>query len=94
MEEQSNTPDHLTPIITERGFKHLPEIHVEDRGVLRVYESSSYDPSIWLTAEGFVDDGPGAQERMEKVFLSLSLEEAEQLRDQLTFLVENHFTKG
>lgn len=74
---------------SERGF--LQGANIEDRyeGTVRVYESSNADgPHIWLAVNGSPTiNKVGGNE----VHLLLSLDAAEELRSQLTYLIENHY---
>lgn len=71
------------PTITNRGFAHFEPVRSEPRGSVRVYESSAASQAcIWVNAVGY--DGSDAT-------VHLALEEAGTLRDQLTWLLENHY---
>lgn len=66
-----------------RGFKHMEPIVMDypKPTVVRVYESSAaLEPAIWV-----------AMEQDAQCHAHLSLEEATLLRDQLTWLIENHY---
>ena len=77
------TAEHLWVEVTPRGFSHMPPIQVEYGGSVRVYESSAaVSPHLWLAV--MPDDNPEATAH-------LTLESAEHLRDQLTWLIENHY---
>lgn len=77
---------------TDRGFKHLRPITGTMGGRTRVYESSNaLRPCIWIATNELDDlcgppDGPTHVARNE-----LTLESAEQLRDQLDWLITNHY---
>lgn len=48
--------EHLIPRVTDRGFRHMPEVWDDRRGRLRLFESSAADEGhIWLAV-----DEPGA----------------------------------
>lgn len=71
------------PTITNRGFAHFEPVQSDSRGSVRVYESSAAtQPCIWLNAVGY--DGGDAT-------VHLPLGEVVVLRDQLTWLIENHY---
>ena len=71
---------HLIPIVSERGFKRLPEI-TDGYNAVSVYESSNATRScIWLK---IVEDKVAA--------IELTLKEAAQLRDQLDYMIEHHY---
>lgn len=82
--------------ITDRGFKHLDPIRGGYGGETRVYESSAAEhPHIWLaisepndlTAWARGDESGGVKDAHNH----LSLEAAKALRDQLAWLIENHY---
>lgn len=83
---------HLTPHISDRGFKYMPEIHgtyASTHGdYIRVYESSAADaPHVWLNVSSELADkiaGGGAT-------LHLTTDDALKLADQLQFLVTHHY---
>lgn len=67
--------------VSSRGFMHMETVSGDypDPWNVRVYESSAAeDPAIWLA----MDAGNHAH---------LTLKQAEQLRDQLEFLINNHY---
>lgn len=83
--------------VTDRGFKHLEPFTCNYGTTVKVYESSSAEaPHIWLRLQqgGLRTSGDtsvgGALEVSEAV-AHLSLEEAKQLRDQLDWLMDNHY---
>ena len=77
-------PAHLEPIWTDRGFKHMPAIQGRDEDeVVKVYESSAADgPHVWLRVE---------EDRVSYASAHLTLEHAAELRDQLDYLIRNHY---
>ena len=79
------------PSYSDRGFAHMPAVPSEYGGDVRVYESSAaMGPHIWLTATAPVSlnepDGPTV-----KAPIHLTLANAVVLRDQLTYLINNHY---
>lgn len=67
--------------VSSRGFKHMSTVEgtYPEPWDLRVYESSSaMAPHIWLA----MSQGNHAH---------MTLEQAEQLRDQLDYLISNHY---
>lgn len=71
---------HLIPIVSSRGFKHLPPI-TDGYSSVSVHESSNAMRScIWVK---IVEDKVAA--------IELSLREAAQLRDQLDYVIEHHY---
>lgn len=79
----SETAEHLEPIWDDRGFKHMPKISDPNGGTVRVAESSAaWAPRIWLSLEPC---------GLDRATVHLSLEDAERLRDQLDYLIRNHY---
>lgn len=83
-------------VLTPRGFKHLDPIPGAYGGAVKIYESSAaMHPHIWLSVteandiNAWVrgDQSAGVHEALSH----LRLEDAEVLRDQLTWLIENHY---
>lgn len=99
--------EHLKPTMTNRGFQHMNPIpgtsgyNMEllpdgtpdwdtmtprDHGHVRVYESSSADyAALWIN----VEDGDGKE-----ATLHITIERAALLRDQLDYLIKNHYQNG
>lgn len=78
-----DTPAHLEPIWTDRGFKHMPEIEDRYGTTVQVIESSAATaPHIYLFLEPCGLDSVAAH---------LTLEDAAKLRDQLDYLIRNHY---
>lgn len=79
----------MTYETTDRGFKHLSEIVTPRQEHVRLYESSSVDASVWLR----VTLGPGSpyDDDGAEAHAHLPLDQAEELRDQLSWLIANHF---
>ncbi len=83
---------HIMPTISDRGFKTMPPVPASwgghETGEVVVYESSAAEaPHLWLR----VNAAPGFGGTAETVSAHLPLDEAEKLRDQLTWLIENHY---
>lgn len=76
---------HLIPHVTDRGFVHLPPIEGSYPGDnVRVYESSAATEAfIWVRAKQAGHVGEAA--------VHLGLAEAAQLRDQLAWMIDNHY---
>lgn len=87
-----STEPHLIPTITDRGFKHLPEIpSTYPGGTIRTYESSAaMQPCIWVAAVAPENlnhpDGPQMSAP-----IHLTIENALRLADQIQFLARNHY---
>lgn len=89
--ERRNAQSSLEVKLSPRGFKYLPEIYDEDGGEVSVNESSAAGgPHIWLnvTAPSSLN-APGI--RGTEVSLHLTIESAQQLAEQIMFLVKNHY---
>lgn len=79
-------PEHE---LSERGFKQMEPFTCTYGSHVRVYESSSAEsPHIWVN----IDASPWHTEAKEGEGVAhLSLEQAALLRDQLNFLISNHY---
>lgn len=80
-----------TPTITDRGFKHMDPVPSTYGGFTKVYESSAaMGPHIWVNVECPANlnepIGPTAE-----ATAHITLDNAIILRDQLTYLIENHY---
>ena len=80
--------------ITDRGFQHMDPIPGtyggQVSGQVKVYESSAASgPYVWLTVRSF--SNPNTQSDPVEATVHLALAHAECLRNQLTFLIENHY---
>jgi hypothetical protein len=72
--------------VSSRGFKHMAPIPSTYPGELHVYESSSAaGPHVWIAVKG--QDGAEGHAH-------LTLESVRQLRDQLEWLIANHYQVG
>jgi hypothetical protein len=77
--------------LSSRGFKRGEPIPSTYGGAVRVYESSSaMAPHLWVAVTCPADlnkpDGPEVE-----AVAHITLESAEALRDQLTFLIDHHY---
>lgn len=78
--------------VTDRGFKRLMPIGGTMGGRIRVYESSNaMRPCVWVATDELDDlsgpvDGPVHTSRIE-----LAIEDIVVLRDQLDWMVRNHY---
>lgn len=83
---QKLKPLHLAPFVTERGFLHMPTIKgTYPADAVKVYESSAASEAcVWVSVMS-----PRAT--LDGLTAHLTLEAAGQLRDQLTYLIENHY---
>lgn len=77
---------------SDRGFKHGESILGDYGGSVRVYESSgASNMAIWIhTEESHDPNGSPYPVPMETTLL-LNLDKARQLRDQLDYLINNHY---
>jgi hypothetical protein len=98
-ERQPEAPNakkpHLTAEVTSRGFFHLPDTADTYGGNVSVYESSAaIGPHLWLTVEERVDKSD-PNSRLQDATVHLSIEQAEQLIEQIQYLIRNHYqTQG
>lgn len=86
----SDTPQSFTE--SNRGFKQGEPILGDYGGSVRVYESSGASmAAIWMhTEESHDPNGSPYPVPMETTLL-LNLDKARQLRDQLDYLINNHY---
>ncbi len=88
---QRPAPNHLTPMVTDRGFQHLPPIPHSYGGEVRVNESSAAEhPHIWLNVTCPVNLNEPSGPRREAV-AHLPIEDAQRLAEQIMFLVEHRY---
>ncbi len=79
-----DSPPHLEPTITSRGFKHLPPIVNRQGDTVRVYESSNaLERCIWLRIEGGHRHPDGV--------IQLTDGQAADLLEQIEFLFKHHY---
>lgn len=91
----SDVPTHLQPIITDRGFRHMPPIIDEHGTSVRVYESSAADDAYaWLMITGG-GDGGGKQhdDHNTSVTAHLTLPELLRLGEQIEWIREHHYQR-
>lgn len=77
---------------SNRGFLQGPEIAGDYGGTLRVYESSGMTPAIWINAKEPCDPNGTPYPTPMETTLLLGLEKAAALRDQLTYLIDHHYS--
>lgn len=91
MAEDGDMTDEPNVTVSNRGFQHMDPVPGHYGGRVRVYESSGDTPCIWLCAAE-LDDLNGPQDGPEhEATVLLKLADARVLRDQLTWLIDNHF---
>lgn len=83
---------HLTPTTSDRGFDHLPVVPGvfagQPHGFASIYESSNAEEAcIWL----HVRTGQLGSEKPAEATVQLALDAAATLRDQLDWMVRNHY---
>lgn len=80
-------PAHLAHQTTERGFSHLPPIPSTHGGEISAYESSSAtEASVWVR----IEEKMHGKDPVDAV-VHLTLEDTVKLRDQLDWLIVNHY---
>jgi len=76
--------EHLRISVSSRGFSYMPELDVDHKQQVRVYESNSAEgPYIWLkitTPDGQPDG-----------FAHIPVDVAKKLADQINYLCDNHY---
>ena len=89
------------PNVSERGFRNFDEVLPEDGGGFRVYESSiATGPHLLLVVRSHLQHPPLPQAppresvELDDASVVLSLDEAEVLRDQLDWMIKNHYQNG
>lgn len=76
------------PTFSARGFAHMDALDCSYGGTIRAYESSAADsPHVWIN----ILQGPRIEAKPGEAVAHLSLETALRLRDQLTYLIDNHY---
>lgn len=82
--------DHLTPTMTDRGFRHLPSIpDAYGLAEARVYESSSAEGAhLWL---GIVPHPSQPKDPDGCATVHLTAEAAWQLKEQIEHLLAHHY---
>lgn len=88
--------DHLQVTRTDRGFSRLPELRGRIPGeTVTIYESSlATEACVWLRVKTPVDRNAAAMGYSAETYdatVELTLERASELRDQLDWLIANHY---
>lgn len=87
-----DTEPHLTPTITDRGFKHMPSVDGRQHESVSVYESSlATEACIWLQARSPKDRNDPTGPVVEQATVELTVEAAVSLAEQIEWLVRNHY---
>lgn len=77
---------------SDRGFKQGEPIPGDYGGSVRVYESSgALSAAIWIYVEESSGESADAYPNPQEATLLLNLDKARQLRDQLDYLIKNHY---
>jgi hypothetical protein len=79
---------------TDRGFKHLSPIPGRRSGKVRVYESSNAEKAcIWMAVEELDNRNQFMEPTAptHQAYIELTLRRAKQLRDQLDWIIKNHY---
>lgn len=86
-------PEHLRPMISDRGFKHMPALGLNFGGRLSLYESSAAsEPRIWLNATMQKNPGVIGTETI-SVTNTMDLDDVDRMIDQLMWLRDNHYQR-
>lgn len=84
-------PAYLQPTVTSRGFKHMPELNVDYGSTVRLYESSAANaPHVWLSVTAPANPAAPEQPRVTTT-AHMHINDLEALRDQIDYLLENHY---
>lgn len=86
------TQQNETMTTSDRGFKQGEPIPGDYGGTLRIYESSGMTPAIWINAKEPNDPNGTPYPKPMETTLLLNLEKATELREQLDYIINNHFT--
>lgn len=76
--------------ISDRGFKHYAEFGTSYGHKIRVYESSSVEPSIWMKIDSSENTCGDVKAELS---VHLSWNQAEKLIETLTTCLENHYQR-
>jgi hypothetical protein len=83
-------PAMIEPTYSSRGFKYMDPIPSAYGGHVAVYESSAASgPHLWVAVKQ--DRAARLDGRDTEATAHLTLDDATRLRDQLTYLIENHY---
>lgn len=83
--------------VTDRGFNHGDYIVGPYKSRVKVYESSGDNPCVWLRVEAPKDLNEAALTPIDEIedwkdaTVLLTVKQALDLSEQLTYLVRNHF---
>ena len=75
---------------SDRGFAFLDELTTSYGHIIQVSESSAVRPCIWLRIDG-LDNTCG--DHPVRLSCHIDVEDAEKLRDQLTWIIDNHYLR-
>ncbi len=81
-------------VVTDRGFVQFEPVDSTYGGQIRVYESSAaLGPHIWIDIKSpaKLQEVTGPPDGMTAGTAHLTLEGATKIRDQLTWIIENHY---
>lgn len=75
--------------VSNRGFKHMEILETSYGHTIRCYESSSIEPSVWMKVSSFHNTCGDIDTELS---VHMTIDQAEKLRDTLTFLIEEHWS--
>lgn len=85
-----DTPVHLEPVKTDRGFSHLPPITDGYGSSVHVYESSAADgPHVWVKIREEQTTPRGG--RTAEICAHLTMEELVKLGEQIEWMKQHHY---
>ncbi len=85
---------HIERTTTDRGFIQFDAVPDTYGGQVRVYESSAaFVPHVWIDIKSpaKLQEVAGPPDGMTAGTVHLTLDQATQVRDQLTWLIQNHY---
>lgn len=79
--------------LSSRGFKHMAFVTDSYGGRVKLYESSAADePHIWIRVEqSHLLTPPDPDDALVDAAAHLTFDAARELRDQLDWLIDNHY---
>lgn len=90
--KQTMSSEHLEPLVSKRGFDHMPPVPSTYGGQVRVYESSAASgPHIWLLLDDVPDNLNDPAGVRLHAFAHLKVENALKLAEQIQKLCKDHY---
>lgn len=90
--------DNLTPSLSNRGFKQMPEVEGRYGGTIKAFESSAaFETQVWVKvrvpddANSYLNHPDEYIGKWYEATILLKAEDAKAFSEQLSWLVENHY---